>query len=215
MKKIEAIIKPFKLEEVKAALSDIHITGMTILEVRGFGRQKGHTEIYRGAEYNIDFVPKIMIQIIVGGREGGSGGGDHRADSPNRHHRGWEDLRPSRGGGGEDSDRGAGQRRTVTQGSRTQAGVGRGPSKDTGPFSFGISHEMRELPPGRGGATLPGVENSRLRVGEVASARSRPAHLTSVHQIRGFRPHPGDQAGRVRTGDDAPKHSLWVKAEGM
>jgi len=65
MKKIEAIIKPFKLEEVKAALSGINITGMTIMEVRGFGRQKGHTEIYRGAEYNIDFVPKIMIQIIV------------------------------------------------------------------------------------------------------------------------------------------------------
>jgi len=65
MKKIEAIIKPFKLEEVKAALSEVNITGMTIMEVRGFGRQKGHTEIYRGAEYNIDFVPKIMIQIIV------------------------------------------------------------------------------------------------------------------------------------------------------
>ncbi len=65
MKKIEAIIKPFKLEEVKSALSDIHITGMTILEVRGFGRQKGHTEIYRGAEYSIDFVPKILIQIVV------------------------------------------------------------------------------------------------------------------------------------------------------
>ena len=65
MKKIEAIIKPFKLEEVKAALADVNVTGMTILEVRGFGRQKGHTEIYRGAEYKIDFVPKIMIQIIV------------------------------------------------------------------------------------------------------------------------------------------------------
>jgi nitrogen regulatory protein P-II 1 len=65
MKKIEAIIKPFKLEEVKSALSELNITGMTIMEVRGFGRQKGHTEIYRGAEYNIDFVPKIMIQIIV------------------------------------------------------------------------------------------------------------------------------------------------------
>ena len=65
MKKIEAIIKPFKLEEVKSALSELNITGMTIMEVRGFGSQKGHTEIYRGAEYNIDFVPKIMIQIIV------------------------------------------------------------------------------------------------------------------------------------------------------
>jgi nitrogen regulatory protein P-II 1 len=65
MKKIEAIIKPFKLEDVKAALNDVNLTGMTIMEVRGFGRQKGHTEIYRGAEYTIDFVPKIMIQIIV------------------------------------------------------------------------------------------------------------------------------------------------------
>ncbi len=65
MKKIEAIIKPFKLEDVKGALSSVNITGMTIMEVRGFGRQKGHTEIYRGAEYTIDFVPKIMIQIIV------------------------------------------------------------------------------------------------------------------------------------------------------
>jgi nitrogen regulatory protein P-II 1 len=65
MKKIEAIIKPFKLEEVKAALADMNVTGMTIIEVRGFGRQKGHTEVYRGAEYKIDFVPKIMIQIVV------------------------------------------------------------------------------------------------------------------------------------------------------
>jgi len=65
MKKIEAIIKPFKLEEVKSALSELNITGMTVMEVRGFGRQKGHTEIYRGAEYNIDFVPKILVQVIV------------------------------------------------------------------------------------------------------------------------------------------------------
>jgi len=65
MKKIEAIIKPFKLEEVKSALSELNITGMTLMEVRGFGRQKGHTEIYWGAEYNIDFVPKILVQVIV------------------------------------------------------------------------------------------------------------------------------------------------------
>jgi len=65
MKKIEAIIKPFKLEEVKQALADIGIVGMTISEVKGFGRQKGHTEKYRGAEYSIEFVPKIMISIAV------------------------------------------------------------------------------------------------------------------------------------------------------
>ena len=65
MKKIEAIIKPFKLEEVKDALGEIGIEGMTVLEVKGFGRQKGHTEIYRGSEYTVDFLPKIKLELVV------------------------------------------------------------------------------------------------------------------------------------------------------
>ena len=65
MKKIEAIIKPFKLEEVKDALADVGIEGMTVTEVKGFGRQKGHTEIYRGSEYTVDFLPKIKVEIVV------------------------------------------------------------------------------------------------------------------------------------------------------
>jgi nitrogen regulatory protein P-II 1 len=65
MKKIEAIVKPFKLDEVKNALTKIGIQGMTVTEVRGFGRQKGHTEVYRGAEYTIDFIPKAKIELIV------------------------------------------------------------------------------------------------------------------------------------------------------
>ena len=65
MKKIEAIIKPFKLDDVREALSEIGITGMTAIEVKGFGRQKGHTELYRGAEYVIDFLPKVKIIIVV------------------------------------------------------------------------------------------------------------------------------------------------------
>ena len=65
MKKIEAIIKPFKLEEVKDALGEIGVEGMTISEVRGFGRQKGHTEIYRGSEYTVDFLPKIKLDLVV------------------------------------------------------------------------------------------------------------------------------------------------------
>lgn len=65
MKKIEAIIKPFKLEDVKEALKDIGVQGLTVTEVKGFGRQKGHTELYRGAEYVIDFLPKIKLEIIV------------------------------------------------------------------------------------------------------------------------------------------------------
>jgi nitrogen regulatory protein P-II 1 len=65
MKKIEAIIKPFKLEEVKDALGEIGIEGMTVSEVKGFGRQKGHTEIYRGSEYTVDFLPKIKLEIVI------------------------------------------------------------------------------------------------------------------------------------------------------
>jgi nitrogen regulatory protein P-II 1 len=65
MKKIEAIIKPFKLDDVREALSAIDVTGMTVTEVKGFGRQKGHTELYRGAEYVVDFLPKVKIEIVV------------------------------------------------------------------------------------------------------------------------------------------------------
>ena len=65
MKKVEAIIKPFKLEEVKDALGDIGIEGMTVTEVKGFGRQKGHTEIYRGSEYTVDFLPKIKLELVL------------------------------------------------------------------------------------------------------------------------------------------------------
>ena len=65
MKKVEAIIKPFKLDEVKNALHEVGVTGMTVTEVKGFGRQKGHTEVYRGAEYVIDFLPKLKIEVVV------------------------------------------------------------------------------------------------------------------------------------------------------
>jgi nitrogen regulatory protein P-II 1 len=65
MKKVEAIIKPFKLDEVREALSEIGVTGLTVTEVKGFGRQKGHTELYRGAEYVVDFLPKVKVEVIV------------------------------------------------------------------------------------------------------------------------------------------------------
>ncbi len=65
MKKVEAIIKPFKLDEVKVALSELGIAGLTVTEVKGFGRQKGHTELYRGAEYVVDFLPKVKIEVVV------------------------------------------------------------------------------------------------------------------------------------------------------
>jgi len=65
MKKIEAVVKPFKLDEVREALSDIGVTGLTVTEVKGFGRQKGHTELYRGAEYVVDFLPKVKVEVIL------------------------------------------------------------------------------------------------------------------------------------------------------
>jgi len=65
MKKIEAIVKPFKLEEIKDALAELGVEGMTVIEVKGFGRQKGHTEIYRGSEYTVDFLPKIKIEVVL------------------------------------------------------------------------------------------------------------------------------------------------------
>ncbi|MEM7242805.1 MAG: P-II family nitrogen regulator [Pseudomonadota bacterium] len=66
MKKIEAIIKPFKLDEVKEALQEVGVQGLTVLEAKGFGRQKGHTELYRGAEYVVDFLPKVKIEVVIG-----------------------------------------------------------------------------------------------------------------------------------------------------
>jgi nitrogen regulatory protein P-II 1 len=66
MKKIEAIIKPFKLDEVREALSEVGVSGLTVTEVKGFGRQKGHTELYRGAEYVVDFLPKVKVEMVLG-----------------------------------------------------------------------------------------------------------------------------------------------------
>ncbi|MEI7429438.1 MAG: P-II family nitrogen regulator [Betaproteobacteria bacterium] len=69
MKKIEAVIKPFKLDEVREALSEVGVSGLTVTEVKGFGRQKGHTELYRGAEYVVDFLPKVKIEVVVADHE--------------------------------------------------------------------------------------------------------------------------------------------------
>ncbi len=68
MKKIEAVVKPFKLDEVREALAEVGVTGLTVTEVKGFGRQKGHTELYRGAEYVVDFLPKVKIEVVVTGK---------------------------------------------------------------------------------------------------------------------------------------------------
>ena len=82
MKKIEAIIKPFKLDEVKEALHDVGIQGITVLEAKGFGRQKGHTELYRGAEYVVDFLPKVKIEVVIDDVEADTAIARSYAESP-------------------------------------------------------------------------------------------------------------------------------------
>ena len=94
MKKVEAIIKPFKLDEVKKALIELGVAGLTATEVKGFGRQKGHAEMYRGAEYVVDFLPKVKVEVAVTDAHGGQGGRRHRPDRQDREDRRREDLRP-------------------------------------------------------------------------------------------------------------------------
>ena len=93
MKKIEAIIRHFKLEDVKNALVEKGISGMTITEVRGFGRQKGHTEMYRGTEYRVDFVPKVKVEVVVDDAQAADGARHDRQSGANRPDRRRKDLR--------------------------------------------------------------------------------------------------------------------------
>ena len=92
MKKIEAIIKPFKLDEVKEALQEAGIQGITVLEAKGFGRQKGHTELYRGAEYVVDFLPKVKIEVVVSDDNLASGDRGDSRRGPNGPDRRWQDI---------------------------------------------------------------------------------------------------------------------------
>jgi hypothetical protein len=92
MKKVEAIIKPFKLDEVKEALQEVGLQGITVTEAKGFGRQKGHTELYRGAEYVVDFLPKVKIEVVLAD-EWSKGRRGHPQGRPDRPHRRRQDLR--------------------------------------------------------------------------------------------------------------------------
>ena len=118
MKKVEAIIKPFKLDEVKEALSSIGVQGLTVSEVKGFGRQKGHTELYRGAEYVVDFLPKVKLEIIVSDESGRAGGGDDRARGAHRPYRRRQNLRDADGRSGPHPHRRARRPRAVVIPSR-------------------------------------------------------------------------------------------------
>ena len=93
MKKIEAIIKPFKLDEVKEALQEVGLQGITVTEAKGFGRQKGHTELYRGAEYVVDFLPKVKVEVVLADEPRRGGGRGDPQGRPDRPHRRRQDLR--------------------------------------------------------------------------------------------------------------------------
>ena len=105
MKKVEAIIKPFKLDEVKEALSSIGVQGLTVSEVKGFGRQKGHTELYRGAEYVVDFLPKVKLEIIVADESATQVVETIERAARTGTNRRWQDLRNADGGGRSYPDR--------------------------------------------------------------------------------------------------------------
>ena len=105
MKKIEAIIKPFKLDEVKEALQEVGLQGITVTEAKGFGRQKGHAELYRGAEYIVDFLPKVKIEIVIVGRTGREGDRRDPPRRPDRAHRRRQDLRLQHRGSDPDPNR--------------------------------------------------------------------------------------------------------------
>ena len=94
MKLITAIIRPFKLDEVREALTEVGVSGITVTEVKGFGRQKGHTELYRGAEYVVDFLPKLKVECAVTEATAGSGAGSARQRRADRQGRRRQDLRP-------------------------------------------------------------------------------------------------------------------------
>ena len=114
MKKIEAIIKPFKLDEVKEALQEVGIQGLSVIEAKGFGRQKGHTELYRGAEYVVDFLPKVKIEVVLADEQVDAGHrGDHQRRQ-DRQDRRRQDLRPARRAGDPHPHRRRGQRRALT-----------------------------------------------------------------------------------------------------
>ena len=122
MKKIEAIIQPFKLEEVKEALKGIGIDGMTITEVRGHGRQKGHKEVYRGQEYNVDLLPKVKLELVVPRRAAGRSGQDADRGGAHRQDRRRQDLRLRRGGSHPDPQRRSRRSSPLTAARRASAG---------------------------------------------------------------------------------------------
>ncbi len=110
MKMITAVIKPFKLEEVREALAECGVTGLTVTEVKGFGRQKGHTELYRGAEYVVDFLPKVKVEVVVQYRRRGPLRGRHRERGAHRQDRRRQDFCDGGGAHGAHSHGGSGRR---------------------------------------------------------------------------------------------------------
>ena len=109
MKKIEAIIKPFKLDDVKDALHEVGVSGITVTEVKGFGRQKGHTELYRGAEYVVDFLPKVKVEVVVEDEQVAARGRGDRGQRAHRPHRRRQDFRHPRRTGDPHPHRRSGQ----------------------------------------------------------------------------------------------------------
>ena len=147
MKKVEAIVKPFKLDEVKDALGEIGIQGMTVSEVKGFGRTGGKKEVYRGSAYVVDFVPKVKIEVVVADYAGQSGDRGDRKVRPHRSHRRRQDLRPPNRRSDSYPHRRAGRRSGVVV--RRGVGVSRPRFRRAGARAAGLKAWFDALSAGR------------------------------------------------------------------
>ena len=189
MKKIEAIIKPFKLDDVKEALTGIGVIGMTVSEVRGFGRQKGHTELYRGGEYTVDFLPKIKVEVVVPDELADKVAGRPRGRRQDRQHRRRQDLHPSGGRGGPHPHRGAGRERALATIARS-SGTGstrarrlRGDNDDTiDPDGAGGRARGAGGGPGRSADRSDLIDGAGAGDGDLRGAGGAAAHPPRPHR---------------------------------
>ena len=187
MKKVEAIIKPFKLDDVKEALTEIGVIGMTVMEVRGFGRQKGHTELYRGSEYTIDFLPKVKVEIVVADHLVLEGRGDH--------HRRGEDGLDRRRQGVRAAGRGVGRGSAPASAARRRSDESRR-SRPSAAAAFGMPSEQTQLLPSRPRPSLdPGAPETSCAPARCAGARLRRSRRRAGESAApGRDPAPGGAA---------------------
>ena len=220
MKKIEAIIKPFKLDEVKEALQEVGLQGITVTEAKGFGRQKGHTELYRGAEYVVDFLPKVKIEIVIARRPGREGDRRDPPRRPDRAHRRRQDLRLQHRGSDPHPNRRIRAGCDLTGWTLSEPGairISRLKNHKNGCFggliSFAIAHRsparmsLSPNPGNRPAVAKRGIHEDRQRRPEIDQGQGRQVRRPALHRsarqvaARDVR-HQHDRRGHLRRRHD-------------